>query len=131
MSKAPSGTSLSNYDGSGDWFKIADIGPTFTGSCQATWNLAGSYSVTIPKSVPNGDYLLRVQQLAIHNPYPGGIPQFYISCAQVTVTGGGSGTPVPTVKIPGAFKSTDPGYTANIYSNFCSYTVPGPKVWSG
>lgn len=78
MSKAPSGVDLSSYDGSGDWFKIADIGPTFTSSCSATWNLAGSYSVTIPKSVPNGNYLLRVQQLAIHNPWPAGIPQFYI-----------------------------------------------------
>lgn len=78
MSKAPSGVSLSSYDGSGDWFKIKDIGPTFTSQCSATWNMAKSYTVTIPKSVPNGDYLLRVQQLGIHNPYPGGIPQFYI-----------------------------------------------------
>lgn len=78
MSKAPAGVSLSSYDGSGDWFKIADIGPTFTSSCSATWDLAQSYSVTLPKSLPNGDYLLRVQQLAIHNPWPAGIPQFYI-----------------------------------------------------
>jgi hypothetical protein len=48
------------------------------------------------------------------NPWPAGIPQFYISCAQVTVTGGGSGNPGPTVSIPGAFKETDPGYTANV-----------------
>ncbi|KAI9713190.1 MAG: hypothetical protein M1820_001175 [Bogoriella megaspora] len=129
MSKAPS--TAAAYDGSGDWFKIADIGPTFPSSCSATWNLAQTYSVTIPKSVPNGDYLLRIQQLAIHNPWPAGIPQFYIECAQITVTGGGSGTPSPTVKIPGAFKETDPGYTANIYSNFCNYTIPGPAVWKG
>jgi hypothetical protein len=69
--------------------------------------------------------------------------------AQIKVTGG-SGTANPThVLIPGAFKQTDPGYTANvslfllslvnlalvclatnmelqIYSNFNSYTVPGP-----
>jgi hypothetical protein len=32
----------------------------------------------------------------------------------VTVTGGGSGNPGPTVSIPGAFKDTDPGYTANV-----------------
>jgi hypothetical protein len=35
----------------------------------------------------------------------------------------------PTVKIPGHVKSTDSGYTANIYSpDFKSYVVPGPKV---
>lgn len=83
--------------------------------------------------------------MAIHN--PGSTPQFYISCAQVAVSGG-SGTASPaTVAIPGAFKASDPGYTANvsdagvsvggigmeltglcvqIYNNFKSYTVPGP-----
>lgn len=82
--------------------------------------------------------------------------QFYISCAQVTVTGGSGGTPSPTTKIPGHVKATDPGYTVNvsidatgittgntvlrscpiantslqIYNNFSNYTVPGPAVVS-
>jgi hypothetical protein len=88
-----------------------------------------SYGVTIPTCIAPGDYLLRIQQLAIHNPWPSGIPQFYISCAQVKVTGGGSTSP-KGVSIPGAFKDTDPGYTVNIYSNFNNYTVPGPEVFS-
>jgi hypothetical protein len=71
-----------------------------------------TYTSNIPKCIPNGEYLLRIQSLAIHN--PGGTPQFYVSCAQVNVTGGGNATPGPTVKIPGAFKATDPGYTANV-----------------
>jgi hypothetical protein len=71
-----------------------------------------SYQYTIPKCIKDGEYLLRIQSLAIHN--PGSTPQFYISCAQLKVTGGGSATPSPTVKIPGAFKATDPGYTANV-----------------
>jgi Auxiliary Activity family 9 (formerly GH61) len=71
---------------------------------------------------------MRIQQLGIHN--PGGAPQFYISCAQLKVTGGGSGSPKPLVSIPGAFKKTDPGYKANIYNNFKNYTVPGPAVWT-
>ena len=73
---------------------------------------SATYQYNIPKCIPNGEYLLRIQSLAIHN--PGSTPQFYISCAQVNVTGGGSATPGPTVKIPGAFKATDPGYTANV-----------------
>jgi len=44
------------------------------------------------------------------------VPQFYVSCAQLNVTGGGNTTPSPTAKIPGAFKATDPGYTANVSS---------------
>lgn len=40
--------------------------------------------------------------------------QFYISCAQVTVSGGTGGTPSPTTKIPGHVKATDPGYTVNV-----------------
>jgi hypothetical protein len=125
MSKAPG--SVNDYDGSGDWFKFYDFGPTFNGG-QASWPLRTTYTSNIPKCIPNGEYLLRIQSLAIHN--PGSTPQFYVSCAQVNVTGGGSKTPSPTVKIPGAFKATDPGYTANIYNNFKSYTVPGPAVFS-
>ncbi|CAN9152472.1 hypothetical protein AA0113_g5024 [Alternaria arborescens] len=112
-------------DGSSDWFKIKEIGPTFSGG-QASWDMSATYSTTIPSQIPAGDYLLRIEQLGIHN--PGSPPQFYISCAQVKVTGGGSGKPSPTTKIPGHVKSTDSGYTANIYNNFKSYVVPGPKV---
>ncbi|KAI2625838.1 glycoside hydrolase family 61 protein [Hypoxylon sp. NC1633] len=125
MSKAPG--AAAEYDGSGDWFKINDWAPNFS-SGQATWTMQGTYSFTIPKCIPSGEYLLRIQSLAIHN--PGGIPQFYIGCGQITVSGGGSTTPSPTVKIPGAFKATDPGYTANIYNNFHSYIVPGPSVFT-
>ncbi|RMZ73710.1 glycoside hydrolase family 61 [Pyrenophora seminiperda CCB06] len=117
--------SAASADGSSDWFKIKEIGPTFSGG-SASWDLSTTYSATIPSQLPAGDYLLRIEQLAIHN--PSAVPQFYISCAQIKVTGGGSGKASPTVKIPGHIKSTDPGYTANIYSNFNSYTVPGPKV---
>jgi hypothetical protein len=137
MTKVDTATSA---DGSSDWFKIKEIGPTFTNG-QATWDLSGTYlfkefwyfanftatySVAIPSQIPAGEYLLRIEQLGIHN--PGSPPQFYVSCAQLKVTGGGSGTPSPVVKIPGHVKSTDSGYTANIYNNFKSYVVPGPKV---
>ncbi|KAI1845098.1 hypothetical protein JX265_002816 [Neoarthrinium moseri] len=125
MSKAPS--TAAEYDGSGAWFKTFDWGPSFSGG-QASWTMKDTYTSTVPKCIPAGEYLLRIQSLAIHN--PGGTPQFYVSCAQVKVTGGGSTTPSTTTKIPGFIKATDPGYTANIYNNFKSYTVPGPAVFS-
>ncbi|KAK6852979.1 hypothetical protein PG995_011530 [Apiospora arundinis] len=126
LSKAPG--SAASYDGSGGWFKIKDWGPTFSGG-QASWKLDSTYSFNIPSCIPDGEYLLRISQLGIHNPWPAGIPQFYTSCAQIKVTGGGSASPA-TVSIPGAFKETDPGYTANIYNGFTSYTVPGPSVFT-
>ncbi|KIH89807.1 hypothetical protein SPBR_00951 [Sporothrix brasiliensis 5110] len=123
MSKAP--TTAHDYDGSGAWFKTQDWGPTFSGG-QASWPMKLAYTSNIPKCIPNGEYLLRIQSLGIHN--PGGTPQFYVSCAQVNVVGGGSTTPTNTARIPGFIKATDPGYTANIYNNFKSYTIPGPEV---
>ncbi|KAH8591022.1 glycosyl hydrolase family 61-domain-containing protein [Bisporella sp. PMI_857] len=129
MAKAP-GTAA-DFDGSGQvWFKIKDIGPDFS-SGQAVWDLSSTYTYTIPPSLPSGNYLLRIQQLAIHNPYPAGIPQFYISCAQITVTNGGTGVPSPLVAIPGFIKGDEQGYTVNIYNQFSTYTVPGPSVWAG
>ncbi|KAE9370861.1 lytic polysaccharide monooxygenase [Stipitochalara longipes BDJ] len=122
MAKAP--TTAEAFDGSGDvWFKILDIGPKFPGG---TWDLRAKYTFNLPTCIPNGEYLLRIQSLAIHN--PGSTPQWYVSCAQLAVTGGGTKDLGPKVAIPGAFKATDPGYTVNIYNNFNSYTVPGPAV---
>jgi len=124
MAKAPS--TAAEFDGTGQvWFKIFDDGPKFSGG-SATWDLKSTYTFNLPSCIPAGEYLVRIQSLAIHN--PGATPQFYISCAQVAVTGGGSTNLGPKVTIPGFIKSTDPGYTANIYTDFTSYTIPGPAV---
>ncbi|KAJ9156095.1 Glycoside hydrolase family 61 protein [Pleurostoma richardsiae] len=126
MSKAPG--KASEYDGSGNWFKINDWLPTF-GSGGATWPMYAQYTYNIPKCIADGEYLLRIQSLGIHN--PGGTPQFYISCAQVHVTGGGSTVPATGGTIPGLFKATDPGYTVNIYNpDFKSYIAPGGSVFA-
>ena len=106
LSKAPG--SVKDYDGSGGWFKVKDWGPS-----GGQWAMQSTYSFNIPSCVPAGEYLVRIQSLGIHNPWPAGIPQFYVGCAQVKVTGGGSANP-PTVKIPGVFKESDSGYTANV-----------------
>lgn len=72
--------------------------------------------MTIPKNTPSGDYLLRIEHIALHQASNVNGAQFYISCAQITVTGGGSGSPGPLVSFPGAYKATDPGIKVNIYS---------------
>lgn len=79
---------------------------------------------TIPSSVPSGDYLFRVEHIGLHSASAAGGAQFYISCGQITVTGGGSGTPGPLVAFPGAYKATDPGLMINIYYPVVSTLAP-------
>lgn len=70
---------------------------------------------TIPKNTPSGDYLFRVEHIALHVAQSTGGAQFYLSCGQITVTGGGSGTPGPLVAFPGAYSASDPGILIDIY----------------
>ncbi|KAH7127008.1 glycosyl hydrolase family 61-domain-containing protein [Dendryphion nanum] len=133
LAKAPAGTSLDSWDGSGQvWFKIYAEKATVSGG-QLSWGSLnkGSVSVTIPKNTPSGDYLLRIEHIALHQASNVNGAQFYISCAQIKVTGGGNGSPSPLVSFPGAYKATDPGIKVNIYSGASNYQPPGPAVWSG
>ena len=121
-----------------------------------------SFSFTIPKSLPTGQsvdfhfernsqsnttilgrYLIRTEHIALHAASTFGGAQIYISCAQVSVTGGGSGKPGPLVAFPGAYTGNvsfpltclpvslrplqEPGILINIYSPIPkNYTSPGP-----
>ena len=87
---------------------------------------------TIPANTPDGEYLLRVEQIALHMAAQPNKAQFYLACSQSQITGGGNGTPGPLVALPGAYSSNDPGILVNIYSiQPDSYKAPGPAVWSG
>jgi hypothetical protein len=50
---------------------------------------------------------------------------------QIKVQGGGSGTPGPMVKFPGAYKATDPYANFSIYNGRKAFPMPGPAVWKG
>ncbi|KAH7100698.1 glycoside hydrolase [Auriculariales sp. MPI-PUGE-AT-0066] len=132
MAKAPS--SATGWDGSGSvWFKIYEVPPVLTNGA-LVWpsqNLT-SFTFTIPKSLPDGEYLIRPEHIALHGAATEGGAQFYMGCAQVKVTGGGSGSPTPKVAIPGAYTSTDPGILFQPYYPVpTSYVMPGPTVWKG
>jgi hypothetical protein len=75
----------------------------------------------IPSATPSGEYLVRVESIALHSASGANGAQFYISCGQINVTGGGSGKPTDLVSFPGAYKSTDPGIMLNIYYPVVSY----------
>lgn len=56
--------------------------------------------------------------------------QFYVSCAQIRVTGNGTGTLGPLVKFPGAYTPTTPGVLIpDFWTYIRNYTVPGPALW--
>ncbi|KAG6907062.1 hypothetical protein DXG01_010708 [Tephrocybe rancida] len=115
------------------WFKIYEDG---LHAADQTWGVdrmvanAGKVTFTIPSCIPAGQYLLRHELIALHgaSSYPGA--QFYMECAQIQITGGGSTVP-PTVSFPGAYAGSDPGITVNIYYPvLTSYTIPGPSVFT-
>ncbi|KAF8656150.1 hypothetical protein AX16_002719 [Volvariella volvacea WC 439] len=126
LGRAPS--SVASWDGSGaNWFKIAEWGAKFNPFGFTTENV-NTLTTTIPSNTPAGEYLVRIEQIGLH---VAGAPQWYISCAQIRVTGGGGGNP-PRVSIPGYVSANDPGLTVNIWWPIpTSYRVPGPNVWRG
>jgi hypothetical protein len=128
MARVPDGQDVNSWVPSGNvWFKISQAGdrgqqwPSFVTEMREIYT-------TIPRSLPNGNYLIRGEHIGLHI---AGTPQFYIACAQVAVTGGGSGRPSPLVSFPGAYSRSDPGLAVNIYAASSPYVYPGPAVWSG
>ncbi|KAJ2926562.1 hypothetical protein H1R20_g10531, partial [Candolleomyces eurysporus] len=119
------------------WFKIAEDGLD-NGSGQ--WgvdrmiNSGGWQYFNMPTCIAPGNYLMRVELIALHSAYNQGGAQFYMECAQINVTGGGSSTGTDFVNFPGAYAANHPGVTINIYSNSVPnnagrpYSIPGPPV---
>ncbi|KAK7961903.1 uncharacterized protein PG986_002728 [Apiospora aurea] len=132
MSKAPG--SVNSYEGDGDWFKVAESGlcgggKANTDAAWCTWQ-KDRIEYTIPKTIPPGEYLVRVEHIAIHESHVGKA-QFYMECAQLKVEGPGGGVPGPLVKIPGMYKAADPGIAYNKWTpNPAPYIMPGPAVWT-
>ncbi|KAI1841421.1 hypothetical protein JX265_001511 [Neoarthrinium moseri] len=118
-------------DGSSSWFKIYENGydpaTKIWGNDLLNKN-CGKQDVKIPSNIAPGDYLLRAETIALHSASSEGGAQFYMTCYQLTVTGGGSANPTG-VSFPGAYKASDPGIKINIYTDLKSYTIPGPSVY--
>ncbi|KAG8898755.1 hypothetical protein FRC00_002335 [Tulasnella sp. 408] len=119
------------------WFKVAQSGLITADATTQTYYWAtdglndncGKFTFTIPAAIPSGDYLIRAEVIALHVAGSSGGAQHYMSCFQVTVTGGGSGNPAG-VSFPGAYSLTDPGILFNLYTSFTTYTIPGPTVYT-
>lgn len=104
------------------WFKIWE--DTFDTSAKK-WGVDhlidqnGWAYFALPSCIAPGDYLLRVEILALHSAKSQLGAQFYMSCAQLRVGGSGSGkfSPASTVAFPGVYKQNDPSILINIYGS--------------
>ncbi|ORY04387.1 glycosyl hydrolase family 61-domain-containing protein [Clohesyomyces aquaticus] len=136
LSKAPG--ELADYEGDGDWFKIAAVGA----SDGMNWDVRQTANINklhfiIPKTTPPGKYLMRAEHLNISPFYKG--TQMYQNCAHLEITGSGGGKPSPTTKFPGAFSAMDPGiWLPNALERpyepldqLKNWQGAGPKVWQG
>jgi hypothetical protein len=129
-----------NDPGAGDgWFKLWDQGYDDASSQKwCTRNLIASnglLSITLPKGLVGGEYLVRPELLALHKANVGD-PQYYTGCAQIFLESSGSLVPDSTVSIPGYVTVTDPADSFNIWAAppydgsviDGTYPIPGPPV---
>ncbi|KAK4169095.1 family 61 putative glycoside hydrolase [Cladorrhinum sp. PSN259] len=117
------------------WFKIDHKG--FSNGVWAVDTLIannGWHYFDMPQCVAPGQYLMRVELLALHSASIPGEAQFYMECAQIEVTGSGSNTGSDFVSFPGAYTANHPGIQVSIYDNAGnannggrSYQIPGPN----
>ncbi|KAL8306381.1 hypothetical protein RB597_003091 [Gaeumannomyces tritici] len=131
MSKAPG--DVRDYDGSGDWFKVYQLGT------KMPWNgkddgwltrFKTNFEFKLPAQIPAGQYLIRIEHMAIHQPYRQ--KELYMMCAHLDVASSYTGkAPGPTIKFPGGYKASDPAFQldswANPPPNFAP--MPGPAMW--
>ncbi|KAF5315147.1 hypothetical protein D9619_007051 [Psilocybe cf. subviscida] len=112
------------------WFKIFQEGLNNSqwGSDLLYIN-KGNVTFTIPSCIASGNYLLRVEDIALQSAttYPGA--QVFTSCAQLSITGSPRPVSPATVSFPGAYTASSPGIVVNLWG-LTSYTPPGPAVFT-
>ncbi|KAF3933781.1 Endoglucanase-4 [Dactylellina cionopaga] len=114
-----------------NWFKIDEAGLVDgTWATETFMKQGNSWTLTLPKKIKNGQYLMRHEIIALHQAkYPNGA-QFYMSCSNIEITGGtGENTPA-TVQFPQAYNAKDPGILININPKPSSYIIPGPPLYT-
>ena len=116
------------------WFKIWYEGYDDATNRWCTEKLMsenGRLSVTIPTDIEGGYYLVRTELLALHqaNLNPPN-PQFFVGCAQIFLSSGGTSIPKDTVAIPGYVDLSKPAMTFNIWDKPMKLPYPefGPSA---
>ncbi|TLD33065.1 hypothetical protein PspLS_00133 [Pyricularia sp. CBS 133598] len=139
VSRAPG--SVKEYDGSGDWLKVHQSllckDPIVARDLQYDgWCMYGENKIEfeVPETLPDGEYLVRAEHIAIHGAHDGKA-EFYYSCAQVRIQGSNA-TALPagaeTAKIPGVYKPDDAAINFSVWGGKTAYPlIPGIAVAPG
>ncbi|KAF2660827.1 lytic polysaccharide monooxygenase [Lophiostoma macrostomum CBS 122681] len=90
-----------------------------------------SWTTTIPSSLAAGSYVLRHEIIALHSAGQADGAQSYPQCINLKVTSSGSTSISGGETADKFYTANDPGILVNIYSDFTSYEIPGPALWSG
>jgi hypothetical protein len=87
-------------------------------------------TVTIPRNLKAGNYVLRHEIIALHGAGSDNGAQAYPQCLNLKV--GGSGTVSPSGGTPGTslYTRSTPGIIFNLYGSYTSYPFPGPALWT-
>ncbi|EMD68959.1 hypothetical protein GGP41_001378 [Bipolaris sorokiniana] len=129
LSKAPG--DVRDYDGSGDWFKVYQLGHQPGSTADSAWLSwhKKQFTFKLPAEIPAGQYLMRIEQITTHPPYTN--REFYIQCAHIEVASSYNGSPSPTFKIPGVYNREQPFFKYDSWAKpqptVCP--LPGPAMW--
>ena len=100
----------------GGWFSIYREDYTKDWCTMRLKDNGGHLSVTLPKDLAGGYYLVRPALLALHQADKSPPdPQFYVGCAQIFLDSDGTATPKNTVSIPGYVSFKDPAMTYHVW----------------
>ncbi|KAF8748559.1 Glycosyl hydrolase family 61 [Rhizoctonia solani] len=130
MTKVPEGQTADKFNpANAQWFKVAQDGLKSNGKwVQADLMSGGAHSVTIPKNIPSGQYLMRSEIIALHLADKRGGVEFYGNCIQFNVKNGAGGSNfldgVTTAKFPGTYSLDDKGIHINVFNRLKSYPSP-------
>ncbi|KAJ2006194.1 hypothetical protein GGI04_001961 [Coemansia thaxteri] len=121
------------------WFKIFEDGYDLTTKKFCTEKMMdtkGKLDIVIPEDIPQGNYLMRTEVIALHTAderYAGNDDgpgaELFPNCAQIFLISKGTANP-EKYEIPGIYGFDDPGILINIYDPIKSYKIPGPPLYS-
>nr|AWM99275.1 lytic polysaccharide monooxygenase 9 [Rhizophlyctis rosea] len=122
-------------DGGKTWALIWEDNKA-TGAANDQWcnnrftNGQTTLTYKIPSQLPSGKYVFRIEHLGLHGAGAVGGAQFYVRCADINITNGGSQAPAPAVAFPGTYYTTStPGILWNPYTgNNANYPDYGPAL---
>ncbi|MCJ1239221.1 hypothetical protein MMC14_007215 [Varicellaria rhodocarpa] len=116
--------------------KIDGVGLIDDNSTPGTWATDqliannNSWTVTIPKSIAPGNYVLRHEIIALHSAGTTNGAQNYPQCINLQVTGSGNNSIKTGTLGEALYTPSDAGILVNIYTTLTSYLVPGPAMIS-